>query len=197
MARSLLTRLLDRLRDHRGFTLTEQLVVSAGLVVILGAIMGLADLAAQTAPADRERMHAVRDAESELDKMVRELRKAHAITIEPFRATAQLLDGGVNVTVTYDCSAAPVNGLRKCDRSQAGGVSAPAQTVLPRVANGTARPVFTAQQRQDQTNLSWTTYVRVILEGPSRGERTVGGQARVVLDDGFYLRNVDALRFDD
>jgi hypothetical protein len=188
MARSLLIRLLRGVRDHRGFTLVEQLVVSAGLVVILGAIMGLADLAAKSAPTDRERVHAVREAQVELDKMVRELRKAHAITIESFKATAQLLDGGVDVTVTYDCSAAPVNGVRACVRSQTGGSSPPTQTVLPRVANATTRPVFTAQQR-----VGWTTYVRVILEVPSKGERTTGGTARTVLDDGFYLRNVDAL----
>ena len=193
MPRSLLIRLLHGVRDHRGFTLVEQLVVSAGLVVILGAIMGLADLAAQTAPTDRERVHAVREAQVELDKMVRELRKAHAITIEPYKATAQLLDEGVNATVTYDCSAAPVNGLRSCVRSQAGGTSPPTQTVLPRLANGDGRPVFTAQQRPDSSNVGWTTYVRVIVEVPSRGERSVGGQARTVLDDGFYLRNVDAL----
>ena len=193
MARSLLNRLLRGVRDHRGFTLVEQLVVSAGLVVILGAILGLADLAAQTAPADRERVQAVRDAEVELDKMVRELRKAHAIAIEPFEATAQLLDDGVEVTVNYDCSAPPVNGLRSCIRSQSGGSSPPTQTVLPRVANGTTRPVFTAQQRPDGNNVGWTTYVRVILEVPSEGERKMAGQARIVLDDGFYLRNVDAL----
>lgn len=193
MARSLLIRLLHGIRDHRGFTLVEQLVVSAGLVVILGAIMGLGDLAAKSAPTDRERMHAVREAQVELDKMVRELRKAHAITIESFKATAQLLDGGVAVTVVYDCSAAPVNGLRKCVRSQTGGTSPPAQTVLPRVANATSRPVFTAQQRPDSSNVNWTTYVRVLLEVPSKGERTTGGKARTVLDDGFYLRNVDAL----
>lgn len=187
--------LLNRLRDERGFTLTEQLVVASGLVVILGAIMGLADLAAKSAPTDRERVHAVREAQVEVDKMVRELRKAYALSITNagFRATGQLLDGGVAVTVTYDCSAAPVNGLRKCDRSQSGGTSPPAQTVLPRIANAAARPVFTAQQRADDAGVNWTTYVRVIVEVPSKGERTTGGTARTVLDDGFYLRNVDAL----
>ena len=193
MARSLLTRLLRGLRDHRGFTLIEQLFVAAGLVVILGAIMGLGDLAAKSAPTDRERFHAVREAQVEVDKMVRELRKAHDIAIEPLRATAQILDGGVPVTVTYDCSGAAVAGVRKCIRSQSGGSSPPSQTVLPRVANAASRPVFAAQQRADASGINWTTYVRVIVEVPSKGERTTGGSARTVLDDGFYLRNVDAL----
>lgn len=204
MARSLLIRLLRAARDQRGFTLTEQLVVSAGLVVILGAIMGLADLSAKSAPTDRERVHAVREAEVEVDKMVRELRKAHAITIEPFRATARVLVGGAEAVVTYDCTAAPVNGVRSCQRT---GGGAPARVVLPRVANATNRPVFTPTQRlgaatgdeedgegEDGEGTAWTTYVRVIVEVPSRGERTTGGKARTVFDDGFYLRNVDALR---
>jgi len=193
MARSLLIRLL---RDQRGFTLTEQLMVAAGLVVILGAIMGLADLAAKTAPTDRERVHAVREAQVEVDKMVRELRKAYSISITDsgFRATAQLLDGGVAATVTYDCSGAPVNGVRQCIRSQTGGDGGPpTQPVLPRVANAVSRPVFTAQQRADASNVNWTTYVRVIVEVPAKGERSTGAKARSVFDDGFYLRNVDAL----
>jgi hypothetical protein len=190
MARSLLNRLV---REEDGFTLTEQLVVCGGLSVILAAILGLADLAGKTAPADTERVHATREAQVELDKMTRELRGAHAITIESFKATAQVLKGGVTVTVTYDCSAAPVNGLRKCIRSQVGGTAGAARTVLPRVANASSRPVFTATQRPDTSGVNWTTYVRTLVEVPSRGERSVGGTARTVLDDGFYLRNVDAL----
>jgi type II secretory pathway pseudopilin PulG len=190
MARSLATCLRRGLRDERGFTLTEQLVVCGSLAVILGAILGLADLAAQTAPVERERIQASRDAGVAVNKMTRELRKAHAITIEPFRATAQVLIAGATVTVTYDCSAAPVNGLRRCDRSVNGG---PAETVLPRVANATSRPVFTASERADSDGINWVTYVRTLVEVPSTGERTVGARSRIVLDDGLYLRNIDAL----
>lgn len=190
MARRLLSRLL---REEQGFTLVEQLVVCGGLAVILAAILGLADLASKTAPADHERVHATREAQVEVDKMTRELRSAHAITIESFKATAQVLKSGVAVTVTYDCSGTPVNGLRQCVRSQTGGSGGTARTVLPRIANATSRPVFTASQRADSAGVNWTTYVRVIVEVPSRGERSTGGKARIVLDDGFYLRNVDAL----
>ena len=185
-------RLARGLRDDRGFTLTEQLVVCAGLAVILGAILGLADLAAKTAPVERERVHAVGDAQVALDKMTRELRSAHAISVEPFRVTAQVLRNGGTLTVTYDCSEAPVNGLRKCVRSDSAGVE-PTQTVLPRVANADSRPVFTATQRPDANGINWTTYVRALVEVPARGERQVGAKSRIVLDDGIYLRNVDAL----
>ena len=181
--------LLNRLRDERGFTLVEQLVVSAGLVVILGAILGLADVASKTGPVERERVHAIQEAQVGLDKMTRELRRAHAITIEPFKATADIMLNGSPVTVVYDCTVA-VNGLRTCDRQQAGQTT---QTVIARVANATSRPVFTAQVRNDASGIPWTTYVRTIVEVPGRGERTTGANARIVLDDGFYLRNVDAL----
>ena len=191
MARSLLTCLRRGLRDERGFTLTEQLVVFAGLAAILAAILTLADLAAQTAPVERERVHATRDAAVDVNKMTRELRKAHAITIEPFKATAQVISNGATITVTYDCSAAPVSGLRKCDRSDSTGAGP--LTVLPRVANAESRPVFTATQRPDAEGVNWTTYVRTLVEVPTRGERTVGAKSRIVFDDGFYLRNIDAL----
>ena len=186
-------RLLSVLRrDERGFTLVEQLVVCSILAVILAAIAGLSEVASKLAPQERERVHAVRDAEVGLAKMTRELRKAHAITIESFKATAQIVSNGANVTVVYDCSAAPVDGLRKCDRQQSGS---PTQTFIERVANAETRPVFTAQQRADSNGIAWTTYVRTIVEVPARGERSAsaGAKSRIVLDDGFYLRNVDAL----
>lgn len=196
-----LLRVINRLRrEECGFTLAETLVVSAGLTVILMAILGLADVANKVAPTERERVHAVRDAEVGVARMTRELRAAYEIDVQNWRVTATLLKAGSPVSVTYDCSAQPVNGLRKCDRTQAavgggggGGPAAPAQTVIARVANGSSRPVFARTTRNDGGGAPWTTYVRVLVEVPARGERTVGAQSRVVLEDGFYLRNMDAL----
>jgi type II secretory pathway pseudopilin PulG len=188
MARALSSRLH---RDERGFSLVEQLVVCAGLTIILAAILGLSEVATKLAPTDRERVHAVRDAQVSLDKMTRELRTAHAITIEPFKATATVLKNGASTTVTYDCSGAAVNGLRTCTRAQT-GISGTTKAI-ERIANPDARPVFTAQTRNDTTGNPWTTYVRTLIEVPSKGERSTGGTSNVVLDDGFYLRNIDAL----
>ena len=190
MVRSLLTRLI---REEDGFTLTEQLVVAGGMSVILAAILGLSEVAIKQAPQDRERVHAVRDAETALAKMTRELRTAHAITIQPFKATASIYRSGATITVTYDCSATPVDGLRKCVRTQSGSGPSSSVTAIDRVANGTSRPVFTATTRADADGIPWTTYVRALIEVPSRGELKAGADARIALDDGFYLRNVDAL----
>ncbi len=190
MARSLLTRLL---REEDGFTLTEQLVVAAGMIVILAAILGLNDVAIKQSPQDRERTHAIREAQVGLDKMTRELRTAHAITITDFKAVASIYRSGTTITVTYDCSGAAVAGLRKCVRSQTGGASSPTITAIDRVANANSRPVFTATTRNDSAGVAWTRYVRVLIEVPTKGELKAGSSKRVVLDDGFYLRNVDAL----
>jgi hypothetical protein len=190
MVRSLLTRLL---REEDGFTLTEQLVVAGGMSVILAAILGLSEVAIKQAPADRERVHAVRDAEIGLAKMTRELRTAHAITIQPLKATASIYRSGATITVTYDCSGAAVDGLRKCVRTQSGSGPSTSSTVIDRVANGTSRPVFTATTRADDDGIPWTTYVKTLVEVPARGERSSGAKARTVLEDGFYLRNIDAL----
>ncbi len=188
-------RLMNRLRrDERGFTLPEVLVVSAGLAVILAAILGLADVANKIAPQERERVHAMRDAEVALTKMTRELREAHAISVTNWKATATILKGGAAVTVTYDCSGAPdAQGLRECDRTQAGGSGAGTQQAIAQVANPNSRPVFTATNRNDGGGQPWTTYVRARLEVPARGERSDGAKSKVVFEDGVYLRNVDAL----
>jgi type II secretory pathway pseudopilin PulG len=188
MARRLVTRLL---REEQGFTLVEQLVVCAGLAVILSAILGLSEIATKQGPRDRERVHAVADAQVGLDKMTRELRRAYAITVNPFSVTASMVKNGASVTVTYDCSGAAVDGLRKCVRSQSG--VAGTTVAISRVANADARPVFTAQQRADAAGANWTTYVKALVEVPMRGELKYGRNNRVVLEDGFYLRNVDAL----
>jgi prepilin-type N-terminal cleavage/methylation domain-containing protein len=188
-------RVLNRLRrDERGFTLPEVLVVSAGLAVILAAILGLADVASKLAPQERERVHAMRDAEVALAKMTRELREAHAISVTSWKATATLLKDGATITVVYDCSGAvDADGLRKCDRTQTGGSGAGTQQAIARVANPSSRPVFSATNRNDGSGQPWTTYVKARLEVPSRGERSVGGKSKVVFEDGVYLRNVDAL----
>lgn len=190
MPRRALTRLC---RDERGFTLPELLIVSAGLTVILAAILGLADVASKVAPHERERVHAMRDAEQGLANMTRELRRAYAIDVQSWKVTASLLKGGAAVTVVYDCSASPVNGLRTCDRTQTGGAGAGSQTAIFRVTNPSSRPVFAATNRNDGGGQPWTTYVKARLEVPARGERSVGANSNVVLEDGVYLRNVDAL----
>ena len=188
MVRRLLTRLL---REEDGFTLTEQLVVAAGMAVILGAILGLSEVAIKQAPQDRERVHAVRDAQVALDKMTRELRTAHSITISDFKAVASIYRAGTTITVTYDCSGAPVAGLRTCVRTQTGSGAPTTATAIDRVANATSRPVFTATTRPDKNGVPRVAYVRTLIEVQSRGELKAGAKARSVLDDGFYLRNVD------
>jgi hypothetical protein len=186
-------RLLIRLRrDESGYSLVEMIAVSLGMVVILMAILGLADVANKIAPTERERVHAMRDAEVGMKKMTRELRTAHDIDVSSWAVTASILKSGSTIEVTYDCSDVE-DGLRTCTRTQTGGSGAGTTTAVERLANASSRPVFTATTRTDGTGPAWTPYVKVLLEVPARGERSVGAASRVVLEDGVYLRNVDAL----
>ena len=185
-------RLLHRLRrEDDGFTLIEQLVTLAMLSIVVSAILGLADVAQRVAPADNERNYTVRETQVGLDQITSELSQAYTspvISNGGFRIAASIVLRGRDLAVTFDCSglAAGSTTLRRCTRT-AGGVT---QTVIPRMANPNGRPPFTASLRPGDTQ---TTYVRAVLEVPATGERTVGQNHRVVLDDGFYLRNVDGL----
>jgi len=182
---------LIRLRREEGFTLIESLVVCLSLVVVVGAILGLVDLAESLAPNDRERAHAVRDGETGMSRMVRELRQAYDVTVTDWQVDAKIVLNGVDTTVRFKCDT-PSGAYKKCVRQVIGGGTPVAELLVDRVANAAARPVFAATTRAGETAPS---YVRAVVELPARGERTTGpGDYRVVLEDGFYLRNVDALR---
>jgi Tfp pilus assembly protein PilV len=180
-------RVLSRLRaDQRGFTLIEQLVVAAGLIVILGAILGLLEVSQRLAPQDNERAHAVQEAQTGLERMVRELRHAESnVTVAAGTVTANVSSRGRNYAVTYDCTGfMPGSSTQKrCVRTEAGNSS----VVIERVINPAARPVFTQTLRNGVPS-----FIATRIEVPAAGTRIVGQKHRVVLEDGAYLRNVDA-----
>jgi type II secretory pathway pseudopilin PulG len=185
-------RLLSRLRrDQRGFTLVEQLVVIGCMSFIIAAIVGVMEMAQQVVPGDTERSHQVRTSQTGLDRMSRELRHAYALTV----TGGNVVDANVafrnrTYSVKYDCSLFMPGSttVKRCVRSETGG-SAATETVIENVVNPSTRPVFTATDR-DAT--SGTTYVRAAVEVKASGTRKAGQNHRVVLEDGFYLRNRDA-----
>ena len=185
-------RLLSRLRrDQRGFTLIEQLVVLACMSFIVAAIVGVMEVAERVVPQDTERAHQVRTAQTGLDRMSRELRHAYSLTV----TGGNVVDANVafrnrTYSVKYDCSGLMPGSTtaRRCVRTQTGGGPA-AETVIPHVVNPSTRPIFTATAR-DAT--SGTTYVRAAVEVKAAGKRKAGQTHRIVLEDGFYLRNRDA-----
>ncbi len=189
---AVLRRLAIRLlRDQRGFTLIEQLVVAMGLIFVISAIAGMTEVAERTVPRDNARGFAVRESQVGHDGMTRELRHAYAVAILPGPDTGDRLQASVQLrgrqyTVEYDCTGAMpgASGQRRCMRSEGGGTAAP---VIQRLV-GTG-PVFTRRLRDGQPY-----YVATDIQVSAADGRRDALKHTVVMRDGFYLRNVDAAR---
>lgn len=188
MVRRLLTRLR---RDQRGFTLIEQLVVAMGLIVVVSAIAGMTELTERVVPRDNARGYAMRESQAGHDRMTRELRHAYAVTILPGPDTGDRLQASVQLrgrqyNVEYNCSTAMPGAAaqRRCTRTEGAG---PAEPVIDRLVG--AGPVFTRRLREGQSY-----YVATDVQVSAKDGRVQGQEHKVVMRDGFYLRNVDASR---
>ncbi|MEK7370380.1 MAG: prepilin-type N-terminal cleavage/methylation domain-containing protein, partial [candidate division NC10 bacterium] len=71
------------LRDQRGFTLTELLVVTAVLAVVLGAVILIQQKGQEAYIMGSNRVETQQNARVALDLMTRELRSATAVTAIP------------------------------------------------------------------------------------------------------------------
>lgn len=188
---------VGRRRRDDGFTLTEVLVVTTVLVIVLLGVLQTLDTAAQTVPRDVERTHAIAEGRVGVARMVRELRGAETIRgTTPNSVDFETAVDGVVRRVRFACELpdSAVAGLRRCTRVQAdAGAELPApsegETLVSRVRNGTATdPVFAGVPDGVAPR-----YLRVRVLVPSTGERTGRDRAGhdVVFDDGAYLRNRD------
>ena len=191
-----------------GFTLAEVLAAMTIFAVLLGATVMFLTTAEVNSSRDTETANAAQEAQTGLDRMVRELRQASSVVV----ADPNTLDVIVgDKQIRYQCGVEdPADSrYRRCLRS-AGAVGAlPAGTggevVVARLLNGTAaRPVFTytdpppaetdvddeAADPADPDPAPQPTYVTMALAVPAAGERKAGYKHEVVLDTGFYLRNI-------
>ena len=187
----MLARLLSRLRrDQRGFTLIEQLIVLGCMSFIVAAIVGVMEVAERVVPSDTERAHQVRTAQVGMDRMSRELRHAYDLTVTGNTVEANVVFRSRTYRVKYDCTVAMAGSdtAKRCVRTETGGGSR-AETVIENVVNPSTRPIFTATAR---TATSGTTFVRAAVEVKAAGKRKNGQSHKIVLEDGFYLRNRDA-----
>jgi len=169
-------------------TLAELLVGMLTLSFVVIALLSLLDSAVQTAPREEERASAIREGQSGLHVMTRELRLANKVWT-PGR-TQIYVNIGDDKHVLYDCDVVNPDdsSLRQCLRWEAAvGQELPldsaGQVVVERRVPG---DVFTYEP-----NLINPTYVKAKIEVPQSGERADGYHADLVLDDGFYLRNTD------
>lgn len=171
------------MRDESGWTIVEVLIVAVLLVIVLGGTLNLLDTTAKVAPQEEERAQAVREAQVGLARMTRELRQAtKVVTYDQANGVikVEVNDlGGVRQTVTYDCSGSSpsLTGTTACRRTQVGGSSN--EVVIDRVKNNGS--MFTR---------IGTNFFQVRVEVPASGERAVGQKHSIVLDDGFYMRNI-------
>ena len=169
-------------------TLIEMLIAMVTFTFVLVALLGLLDAAGQAAPRDQERAVAIRDGQSGVHRMTRELRQANKVWT-PGKAQIYV-NIGDDRHVLYDCDAVHPDDptQRQCLRWEAAigselELDAPGEVVVERRVPG---DIFTYQP-----NLVNPTYVEVHIEVPQSGERPDGYKANLVLDDGFYLRNTD------
>ncbi len=153
---SLMARMRARLAAEGGWSLIELLVAMAIFTFVMGAALSLFEVTVKSAPKDQERAVAVREAQTGLSGMTREVRNAYDIVeLTPNVIDFLVARQGVNRRVRYECGvtdASVTPALKQCQRSEA-TLTSPNQEPLPavgtprkvigRMLNGTAAdPVF-------------------------------------------------------
>ena len=180
-------------RSEHGYTLIEALVVVVLLIVVMGGTLSLLDTTAQVAPQENERAHAIREAQVGLSTMTRELRQARSVEAgyDASGLTVRTPVAGVPTKVEYDCTQDSVSksdgpgGLTACRRIQ---YAADDSTVV-----STTHPVdrlLSDQVFEYTVENGAIQFVTARIEVPASGERQEGLEHKIVLDDGFFLRNV-------
>ena len=182
--------------EESGMGLPEVLMTIVIFSFVLGGILGLLDTTAKVAPKDQERSMAMREVQSSLDQMVRELRQAYRV-VGTSPSSMRILvrrrqsDGThVNRLVEYDCGLTVADQCLRREAPPGATLPATGQVAIDRLLNGGSgeRPVFSFDQNADSIT---PVYVAVRVEVPSRGERGSGYKHTVVLEDGFYARNMN------
>ena len=179
--------------EESGWTLIEMLISTVILVIMLGAVLALLDVTNTVSPRDQERAHDLREAQVGLYQMTRELRQAYSlVSHSAYSVEAHVWENGADHDVTYDCTgtSAAGPGLGECVRFETtGGTQGPSSVVIDRLLNRPGAglsPVFA----YTTNGAGRTTYATAHVEVPAKGARTTGYSHRIVLDDGFYMRNL-------
>lgn len=180
--------------EQRGFSLVELITVSFLLIVVLSATLMVLERTTEIAPQDEERTQSIREVQVGLHRMVRELREAYALNPAAPPTSTQMdvlvpVAGGPDKRVVYNCAQPhPDPRYSRCLRYEgAADFTQPlgaGHLAVDRVLNDVAvTPVFKKVS---------SSYVEAKVEVPARGERDSGFQHKVVLEDGFFMRNCRA-----
>jgi type II secretory pathway pseudopilin PulG len=179
-------RLLRRIAGgESGFTLIETVAVTGLLAVVMAAVLTLAETSQRIAPRDRERAHVIRESQLGLHRMTRELRQSYALlSWSETSIEARVLVNGTATRVVYDCNQQhPTDtSLKRCARwvVQSNGATTPKIPVVDRILSGS----FAYEGGPPPE------YAQVTVTVPAKGELKEGYAHKVVLDDGFYMRNL-------
>ena len=182
--------------DQSGMALAEVLTTVVIFGFVLSGILGLLDTSGKIAPKAQERSLAIREVQSSLAGMVRELRQAYRVlgtTPSSMRILVRRRksDGThVNRLVEYDCGLTVPEQCIRREAEPGAPLPTTGRVAIDRLLNGgsAVRPVFSFDQSADPIN---PVYVAVRVEVPARGERSKGHEHSVVLEDGFYARNMN------
>lgn len=172
--------------------LAEVLVSIVTFTFVMGAILSLLDTTGQQAPRDEERALAIREAESGMHRMTRELRQAYKVLDAQPKSMYVLIARTTppDKHVKYDCDIVhPANAAyRRCVRWEA-----PVGQELPLDEPG----AVVIDRGLSEVNFSYApdalqpTFVEVEIEVPQSGERGEGYSSSFHLEDGFYMRNAN------
>jgi type II secretory pathway pseudopilin PulG len=203
--RRLLNRAARRLSEQSGFTLLEGLVVSGILAAVLTAILAPFDFAQRQAPKNVEYAHAISDASSGLQQIMREIREAYRVnSTTPNSIDFNAVIRGSDLEIAYECDEPyPTDAgnnyasqYHRCLRvSVATGGTLPLITsgavVIDRLLNGTAsNPVFTFLDSSGSSNPISPTYVEANVQVPARGPLNSGLNHTITLDNATALPNL-------
>lgn len=172
-------------RDQRGFTLTELLVVTAVLAILLGAVILIQQKGQEAYVMGSNRVETQQNARVALDLMTRELRSATAVTAIPSSTSMTFTDQN-GVSVQYQVSGGTLN-------RSAGGTT----TALIGGVQSLALTYYSAYSGQTNTGTATGTAsaVRVIkIDLETRTEESAGAgtfaDRRAKLESMVRLRNM-------
>ena len=173
------------LRDQRGFTLTELLVVTAVLAIVLGAVILIQQKGQEAYIMGSNRVETQQNARVALDLMTRELRSATAVTAIPSSTSLTFTDQ-TGASVQYQLSSGNLT-------RSTGGIA----TILIGGVQSLAFTYFSAYNGQTNTGTSTGTasavkVIKIALETGTEEAAGAGSFARqfAKMESMVRLRNL-------
>ncbi len=164
--------------EQSGFSLVEMLLVMTLLALVLGATLGLLDTTARVSPQHQERGQVIREGQTGLERITRELRQASSVTFTSSRfiEVTTFVRGGsgasVQRRVRFDCTQ-----LKECRRFEGPVGGTLTQTAV--LARGV--------ENTDVFTLATPRYLELTFALKIEGQPN-----NLFLRDGVELRNVPA-----